>query len=306
MMASVTQADSMTAAVEVWRVDEAGGRVEHVAGLDVGCEWVERCRRGRVLESGQGLAGAVLARRVPILLSELDDEAFEDCEAARGWGVRGVLALPVFDSAKLTYVVVFLLRGDAGRVGAVELWAGRRGRFELGLTRGCYVGLERFGAVSRYVNFPRGAGLPGLVWESAMPRGVSGLGRSREFLRSTGAESAGLDSGFGFPVIHRNELLAVMVWLSSSASPLFTRFGVWASTPTGLVPVVDPSSESAGKRPDDWIDAEIIQRSATQRRPILLHADSLTTTAPGPAMVGAVVVPVLMHDAVRAVAAWGW
>ncbi len=227
---TMTRMDEITAAAEVWHVDADETQAMLIDGVYGAAEALGFSRDGLVLHAGQGLAGAVLARRVPVLLRELDREAFEGSEAAAASGVVAAIGIPVFDEEKLTAVLVVMFRGNPGMVGGVELWVGRRGRVELGLTEAYYAGLERFGKISKYVNFPIGSGLPGMAWAIGAPRLITGLGKSQAFLRSSGAESAGLVTGFGVPIVHRNELLAVMLWLSSRATPLARWHQVWESS----------------------------------------------------------------------------
>jgi hypothetical protein len=307
---TMTQTHGMTAAAEVWRVAQDGGSLSLSQGVYGSAEAMRIASDGLTLASGQGLAGAVLARRVPILLHELDAESFERCEAARDSGIASAVSLPVFDEAKLTYVVSFMFRGGEPRVGGVELWTGRRGRFELGMTAAFYSGLERFGAISKHVNFPRGSGLPGLVWESACPKIMTGLGSSRAFLRSSGAESAGLRTGMGLPVIHRNELQAVMLWLSSHNSPLAVAHEVWESAdgrPESLACSYATRGDNAMPTSDNTQMPVLILESAQQRRPILFEDGSMLGTRwNNVSMEGGVALPVLVHDRVRAVLMMAW
>ncbi|MEM1026780.1 MAG: hypothetical protein AAGJ38_01720 [Planctomycetota bacterium] len=289
----MTQTHGMTAAAEVWRVSEDESQATLLEGVYGDCEALRLSAGNQTLAAGEGLAGAALARKVPVLLDRLDSESFERCEEAASGGVVAAVALPVFDEAKLTSVAVVMFRGAPEMVGAVELWAGRRGRFELGLTEAHYAGLDRFGKVSRHVNFPMGSGLPGLVWQTAMPRVMSGLGQSREFLRSSGAETSGLTDGFGYPVIHRNELKAVMLWLSSGGSPLARLHEVWQAGDTGVQRVASvfaPGTEA-------WDANEVVARTARERRPVVFDDDAWS---------GGIALPVLVHDRVSAVGVLAW
>ncbi|MEM7576304.1 MAG: hypothetical protein AAF328_02415 [Planctomycetota bacterium] len=293
----MTQTHGMTAAAEVWRVNDDESQATLFEGVYGDCEALRLGASGRTLSSGEGLVGAALARKVPVLLDRLDGESFERCDEAAAGAVVAAVALPVFNEAKLTSVAVVMFRGSPEMVGAVELWAGRRGRFELGLTEAHYAGLERFGKVSRHVNFPMGSGLPGSVWQTAMPRVMSGLGQSREFLRSSGAETSGLTDGFGYPVIYRNELKAVMLWLSSGRSPLARLHEVWRAGESGVLRVSSvfaPGTEA-------WDANEVVARSARERRPVVF--DDATS---GGGWSGGIALPVLVHDRVSTVGVLAW
>ena len=56
---------------------------------------------------------------------------------------------------------------------------------------------------------------------------VEKLGQSQGFLRSTGAESEGLGTGFGFPVVNRTDLKSVLLLLSSATTPIARVHEVW-------------------------------------------------------------------------------
>ena len=312
---TMTETHGMTAAAEVWRVDDGGLGVTLDSGVYGSAESLRLVSDEMTLAAGEGLAGAVLARKVPVLLDELDEESFERCGPANASDVTAAIGLPIFDEGRMSSVLVVMFRGQPGMKGAVELWAGRRGRFELGLTAAHYAGLERFGKVSRYVNFPMGSGLPGEVWQSAAPRILTGLGQSRAFLRSSGAESAGLKTGFGFPVIHRNELSAVMLWLSSEDTPLAKIYEVWETT--------DGTPETLWRTHCDakWVpgytDAvpaspmKPVSEAARLRRPVLFEDPAalgleVETCVQEAGVFCGVAIPVLVHDRVRAVALLAW
>lgn len=294
---TMTQTHGMTTAAEVWRINDAESQAILIEGTYGDCEALRLGSEGLVLAAGEGLAGSVLARKVPVLLNRLDPEGFERCEAAEASAVVAAIGLPVFSGTRMTHVAVMLFRGEAGMVGAVELWAGRRGRFELGLTEAHYVGLDRFGKVSRHVNFPMGSGLPGLVWQTARPRVMPGVGQSREFLRSSGAETAGLTNGFGYPVIHRNELKAVMLWLSSETSPLAWLHEVWNVQQDG--PRRVSSANADGSEPFDV--SQVVRLAAHEARPI-----AFTPKPSQGSLIGGIALPVLTHDRVVAVGVLAW
>ncbi len=242
---------------------------------------------------GEGLPGAVMARGVPVLLDELDDESFPRAETAGEAGVVAALGLPVFDEDRLVSVVLFLFRGGPEHTGAVELWAGQRGRFELGLSRGALQRARPLRPAEPARELPDGGrACPGFVWENKCPKAVNNLSGSAGFLRSSGAETAGLAAGFGFPVCFQNELRAVMLWLSSSATPLARFHEVWISEDGGPLRfgggaalgrpgLLDPDTAADGipavaeaaatKRPVLIADPDALGRPPRRRRPRRRH-----------------------------------
>ncbi|MEO1235831.1 MAG: GAF domain-containing protein [Planctomycetota bacterium] len=307
-----TQTQAMTAAAEVWRVDAQEQSVTLIESVYLDAEALRPAGEGggATLATGQGLAGLVLARRVPVLLNEPDAESFERVGPAADVGVKAVLGLPIFDEDKLTYVVVLMFRGSPGMVGAVELWAGRSGRFELGLAELFHSGLEHFAKVSEHVNFPMGSGLPGEVWRDARPRLMTGLGQSRGFLRSSGAETAGLTTGFGYPIIHRNELKAVMLWLSSAVSPLAAYQAVWRTkdgTAGALARWCDDRGVGLahGAASSEAVPGAVL-KAGSERRPVVF-TEAGAGGAPEDAKVSAgLALPVFAHEKMRAVGVLAW
>lgn len=143
------------------------------------------------------------------------------------------LAWPVIDREQVTAVAMLYLRMGGGVKAAVEQWTGRPGRSELCLTASRYAGLDRFAKISPHIAFPKGAGLPGISWETGLPQIVEGLGQSPSFMRATGAESEGLDIGFGIPCISGSSLQAVILLLSDTQTPVARGYETWMPTYRG-------------------------------------------------------------------------
>ena len=310
-----TQAASTTAAVEVW-TPTGGDRITCTAGVygGPGAEALRLASEGMTFSGGEGLPGAVLARGVPVLLDELDDESFPRRSVAGEAGVVAALGVPIFDEDQLVSVVLFLFRGGPERVGAVELWAGQRGRMELGLSKAFYGGLGRFARLSRHVNFPMGAGLPGFVWENKCPKAVNNLAGSAGFLRSSGAETAGLAAGFGFPVCFQNELRAVMLWLSTAATPLARLHEVWLSEDGGGLRFGGGAALGRPGLLDPETAADAVPAVAevmSTKRPVLIadpaalgaHREEAARAA---GIASGVAMPVLVLGRLRAVAVLAW
>lgn len=311
---TMTQTHGITAAAEVWRIDAQESSATLENGVYGSLEALRLASAGMALRAGEGFVGSVLARRVPVMLNELDGEVFERCEVARDGNICSILGVPLFDENKLAAVSVFMFRGDPGMVGAVELWAGRRGRLELCLTQAHYTGLDRFAAVSRYVNFPIGSGLPGLVWRDASPHLRTGLGKSPDFLRSTGAESAGLVTGLGFPIICGHQLQAVMLWLSSSGAPLARLHEVWTQAEAGGKTLMrmqahyrNANGQVLDPPVEDGTVPPLVQRCINTRRPVVFeHVSEMGLPEHYGLLSGGIAMPVLGNGSIRAVGVFAW
>lgn len=226
---------------------------------------------------------------------------------------------PVIDREQVTSVVV-LYFSTAGEVqAAAELWTGRPGRSELCLADAKYTGLDRFAKLSPYISFPKGSGLPGLVWETNIPQIVEGLGQSSLFMRATGAQSEGLSVGFAIPCIAGSTLQAVSLLLSGTASPLALAYETWLPEQhAGSLRLVKhdgayvaaPSVAKASKKlsvpaGDTWIG-----RAWATRKPEVICDSSSQSLQRGGAeadgITSGVAIPIIVLDDVAAVAVFMW
>lgn len=162
---------------------------------------------------------------------------------------------PVIDREKVNAVVAVYFQVRGQKTMAAEIWTGKQGRSELCLGDVCYAGLDRFAKLSPYIAFPKGSGLPGLTWETNRPVLVEGLAKSPTFMRSTGAESEGLDIGFALPCIAGNALQAVALLLSSSQTPIARAFEVWLPTQQG-------SSFRLARVDGAYVDAPVLEKAS--------------------------------------------
>jgi len=213
-----------------------------------------------------GPTGATRALMIGAECWALDDEmplrsaavpALDELDARLGWDVdaRARLALrardaglPVLDAAEADVLAVALPVIDRGRTtavsslyfdvsdgarGAVEIWRGKSGRTELCLAEGKYPGLGRFARLSPHVCFPKGSGLPGLAWESGLPRLSGDLGGDPDFLRRGGAATERLTSAVALPITRGVALGAVLLMINHAQTPLFRAMEIWQPTRRG-------------------------------------------------------------------------
>lgn len=314
--ATATQTQNMTAGVEIWTPQEESGQISRTSGVynGQGSEAMRAASVDRSFHSGEGLPGAVMSRGVPVLLRDLDPDSFPRFAEAQQAGVVAALGLPIFDEDRLVSVVTFLFRGGEDHMGAVELWAGQRARFELGLSEGHYCGLDRFARLSAHVNFPMGAGLPGFVWENKCPKVVNDLQTSPGFLRSSGAETSKLAVAVGFPICFQNELRAVMLWLSTKQSPLARLQEVWASGDGGELRFFSGGALDVDGLVDPAVTASSVPAVAmatATRRPVLMDDLSLlgehrAARAAEAGISQGIALPVLVLGKLRAVCVLAW
>ena len=242
---------SLFRVIEVWTIDESGSLVPSSA-IYRDAPAMEASSVAMTIDVGDGLPGQVAAREQPVVFPQLQAEDFLRSEAAAADGLSAGVGFPVFRDGKLTAVVLVLFTNADDATGAIESWLPDKERNELRLGTAHYAGLKRFEMISRYVQFPYGSGLPGTIKQTATPTLLTGLARSKEFIRAAGAEADGLSIALAWPVIsYGDDLRAVVVLLSSSATPLARVFQVWGEergegdTPTAqLVPRRNASEDS--------------------------------------------------------------
>ncbi|MEM6458202.1 MAG: GAF domain-containing protein [Planctomycetota bacterium] len=310
---------TLLAAAELWCPTTDGGPFALDQGVYGGCEALRTLAERPTSEPDVTLVAEVFDQGRPRVVTDLNDLGFMVAEAAASDGVTAALLLPSFVQGEVDSVLVFYFRGGNGFRGAVELWAGTKGRFELSLDQSYYAGLDRFARISRYVNFPKGSGLPGQCWDLGMPRIVPDVKSAKGFLRSSGAESDGLSVGLGVPVMCRTELRSVLLLLSSSATPVARVHEVWIDNPApegpgkltrsqGVYGGLDALAAASGNQTFSTSGEGLVERAWSSARPVMAEGEALAAAgaerlaAIREAQLGwAVACPVVVVDQVRAV-----
>ena len=212
---------------EVW-TPGGDGRLRLASGVYGGLDAFEAVSGGESFARGEGLPGRAWDLGRPAVLRGFRGSYFRRTEAAHAAGLAAGVALPVFAGEALRGVVVFLFGDEEGGVGAVEAWrAGEDTGGALAQADGYYGAADHFAWISRHTRFPRGQGLPGGVWASGRALILRDLGASHRFVRSEGAEAAGLTAGLGLPVPSPDRDAHVLTLLSARGTPLARRFEVW-------------------------------------------------------------------------------
>lgn len=231
MLQSPPMTQTLLAAAELWRPNASTDVFDFQSGFYGGCESLRSVPGQGPVSLSESPMGQVVTTGQPKIINDLSELGFLVAEAGKVHGLAAAALIPSYKQGKVEAVLRLFFRSGSDAAGAVELWAGTKGRFELSLDQSYYVGLDRFARVSQYVNFPMGAGLPGQCWETAMPLLVPDLTTAKGFLRSSGAESDGLAVGLGLPLMQRTELRSVLLLLSSAALPIARVHEVWVEDP---------------------------------------------------------------------------
>ncbi len=218
----LTATDTLIRYVEIWTPNEDVTRLNRVACRAVGAAEIldsDEPNYGGVasVTSGEGLAGRAWHQKSATILqedpSELLDKISRDC----GTSLTAVVAIPVFRQHEIRGVVVL---GLGEGFGGAEIW-NRDDRYELAVSVAHYVGLPSFEFITRYTRFPKGAGVPGQVWESGTPQLLRNLNGSGAFIRSFGNDPARISEVVGLPIGSSHGFAdSVLLLLSSEQTPL--------------------------------------------------------------------------------------
>src|SRR5687768_13840357 len=145
--------------------------------------------------------------------------AARDTHAARRLAAEHATARALLDAATFSEAAPKILQAICEALGweHAAVWNVDR---EAGVLRCAEIwtaaGLQfpEFHAASRSRTFPPGVGLPGAVWASGEPVWIPDVVRHDNFPRAPIAAREGLHAAFGFPVLHRGEVLSVMEFFS--------------------------------------------------------------------------------------------
>lgn len=215
-------------AVEVWRPDEDGLQLERTSSFYADADSFEAVSEKTRFHLGSGLPGLVWEAGVPVVFNDLATTDFVRHEAARQDELTAGVGVPVFDGEELVSVLLFLCHTSEISAAAFESWIIEETRNELMPGTCFYTNLDRFRRMTQYLRFPYGAGLPGDVWQTRMPRLINRLANSTDFLRASGADAEGLDFGLAVPVIrNQDEIRSVVLLLSADRSPISQVIQIW-------------------------------------------------------------------------------
>lgn len=213
--------------IEVWTATADGSQLELKSACTVQSgnqPSSGSAQLGQVAARGEGIAGRAWNQKSATILQEKPCELLDGISQQCGVVLSAVLAISVFDQTDIRGVVVLGL-GDG--YGAAEVWR-RDDRDELSVDVACYSGLPSFEFMNRYVRFPKGAGLPGQIWQSGEPQIVQDLATNEAFVRTFDNDPAQLTAAIGIPIgsIHGFPN-AVLLLLSSEQTPLVGSIEFW-------------------------------------------------------------------------------
>jgi len=256
---------------EIWIPTKDRTRLEFSAGLYGSLNEFRGSSEKESFAYDEGLPGKAWASGHPLVLTEFENSYFKRTKSAKKAGLTCGIAIPVFSGEFLMAVVVFLCGDDQHHAGAIELWSNLQNSAELAVMDGYYGTLDDFEAISRAMKFTKGAGLPGLVWESGMPVLIEDMGQSPAFVRSADAKKAGITTVLGIPVSAVASQVYTMTFLSAKATPIAQRLQIWVPDESGQCLVC----QSGYSRQNDEL-AEIFETMSVRKGEGLLGRVWLT------------------------------
>ena len=225
---------SLLQAAEIWVPAENPESLQLAAGSYGARTDFAAASMGTTCKRGEGLPGRVWATGSPIVLRD----RFCDAQPARSAAVTATdltiaVGMPVFDTESLRAVVVLIFGNATRNDGALEIWKPNPEGTALQLFGGEYGHNDDFRRLSALMAFPRGVGLPGIVWQQGAPHILRDLGCTGPFIRALAAKTLGFDQGLGIPIFRGGALDSVVVFISALGIPLSGAFEVWTPDPTG-------------------------------------------------------------------------
>ncbi len=210
--------------IEVWHLADDGQTMHLRQHARLRGSVVDSGTSERRIRMGDGIAGMAWNQRRAVILQEAPSELLQRIGTRNGLELIALIAYPIMRGHDVLSVVVFGIRAGPG---AFEVWS-RDDRDELSISASYYSGLKSLEFMSRYVRFPKGAGLPGTVWKTGLPKLAPDLGHNPNFMRSCDADETELNIGLGLPVgSAAGHAESILLLLSSQAAPIALAFEIW-------------------------------------------------------------------------------
>jgi hypothetical protein len=192
----------------------------------------QRVSEQRVFNFDEGLPGKAWSSASPQIITDLEHSYFRRKDEAARAGLNAGIAIPLFVGEFLLAVVVFLCgeqtSGEKNLAGAIELWAKRDEKSnELILVEGYYGTLKKLEEASRRIQFVKGSGLPGTVWDYRIPMLVADMSDSALFKRASTAALEGITAAIGLPLSYYTDKEFILTFLSAHSTPIALRFEIW-------------------------------------------------------------------------------
>jgi hypothetical protein len=189
---------------------------------------LRRISEQRTFAYDEGLPGKAWASATPQIITDLEHSFFQRKEAVARAGINTGIAVPIFTGEFISAVVVLLCGVEKNLSGAIELWGKQNDRSTaLSLLEGHYGPLKTLEEASRNIQFAKGNGLPGSVWDYHIPMLIPDMQDTELFQRASAATLEGITSAIGLPFNYYTEKEYVLTFLSAHRTPIARRFEIW-------------------------------------------------------------------------------
>ena len=229
---------------EIWVPDEEGTHLVLADGLFSGLDEFERVARETRFAPDEGLPGKAWVAQRPIVLKDLVNSYFRRGAVAAAAGLTCAVAIPVFGDT-LKAVLVLFCGDDPDHAGAIELWHGPQGSYEMSFVDGYFGTADSLEWAAKHMLFMKGTGLPGETWQRGQPVVFAEL-RGTRFLRFEKAEEVGITRTIGIPVHTPAPGDYVLTLLSAQSTPIARRMEIWTPDGAGGLALTDGFCETAG------------------------------------------------------------
>jgi putative methionine-R-sulfoxide reductase with GAF domain len=250
---------------------------------------------------GEGLPGTVWASERTQVWQDLGSH-FVRAEHAATAGIDAAIGFPWFVGRELAGVVTLLFTLRTDTPACVELWNHGGDIDVLKHGGGLYVNAAELEAVSGLLQFPYGAGLPGLAWSAGMPLVIDDVRASHEFVRAEPAARAGLRRAIAIPIFRERKVVHVLTLFGSELEAFPRGFELFVPGDLGLVtraraPELAVPAAVAGGRPKPRPNELLAQDARHSRLPVIAAPTPGETGSLAPEASIVLVLPV--HDGAR-------
>ncbi|HEX6765651.1 MAG TPA: hypothetical protein VF103_09245 [Polyangiaceae bacterium] len=211
---------------EEWLVLRSGAYGPHTEFARVSAR--SRFRRG------EGLPGAVWATQQALVWRDLGTH-FVRAEHAAVAGIDAALGFPWFHGRDFAGVVTLLSTTKTSPPGCVEIWNHDESLDVLQHGGGVYANAKEFEELSKLLQFPYAAGLPGLTWSRGIPTMMDDVGVSNEFVRAETARKTGLRRAIGIPIYRERRVAHVLTLIAASSDGFVRSCQLFGQGEHGLV-----------------------------------------------------------------------
>lgn len=232
-----TRSDSVSClkGIEVWSPTSDSSQLQLIQSAYTDSTDFEDATEGVTFRRREGLPGEVWDKRAPVFLKELINSNFVRRNAADAAGMTTAIGFPVFQSQKMSAVVVLLLDAEREVTAAFESWRIDPQTERLTLNSGTYINCEKLRRLSEFISLPIGAGLAGFAAEQVRPYATARFQEDTNVIREAALTAEQYTSAVAIPLTDSGSLANdVFVTLNSQSTPVFSIVQVWKNNGNGF------------------------------------------------------------------------